>query len=86
LQLADSEVSGQTGQAVLESSSAQHASVPIQTAPPWPPTPPPELVTGAFICVPYRDYIETQLDASVACRPVSGFAAVPKTIVIYLIA
>ena len=37
------------------------ASAPIQTAPPWPPTPPPELVTGASICEPYRDYIEAQL-------------------------
>ena len=37
------------------------ASAPIQTAPPWPPTPPPERGTGASICEPYRDYIEAQL-------------------------
>jgi transposase len=37
------------------------ASAAIQTAPPWPPTPPPELVIGASICEPYRDYIEAQL-------------------------
>jgi len=37
------------------------ASAPIQTAPPWPPTPPPEPLAGASICEPYRDYIEAQL-------------------------
>ena len=37
------------------------ASAPIQTAPPWPPTPPPEVMVGASICEPYRDYIEAQL-------------------------
>lgn len=37
------------------------SSAPVQTAPPWPPTPPPELVSGASICEPYRDYVEAQL-------------------------
>jgi transposase len=44
--------------------SADQASAPIQTAPPWPPTPaaaPAEQLTGASICEPYRDYIESQL-------------------------
>jgi hypothetical protein len=34
---------------------------PIQTDPSWPSTPPPELVTGASNCEPYRDCIEAQL-------------------------
>ena len=44
--------------------SLDQASAPIQTAPPWPPTPgtaPTEQLPGASICEPYRDYIETQL-------------------------
>jgi hypothetical protein len=45
----------------FDSQSPDPANAPIQTAPPWPPTPPPELVTGASICEPYRDYIEAQL-------------------------
>ena len=42
-------------------SSIDQSSAPFQTAPPWPPTPPPELVIGASICEPYRDYVEAQL-------------------------
>ena len=44
--------------------SLDQASAPIQTAPPWPPTPgtaPTEQLPGASICEPYRDYIESQL-------------------------
>ena len=37
------------------------SSAPIQTAPPWPPTPPAEQLSGASICEPYRDYVEAQL-------------------------
>jgi len=47
--------------------SADQANAPVQTAPPWPPTPPAvlaapaEQLTSASICEPYRDYIEAQL-------------------------
>ena len=44
--------------------TADQASGPIQTAPPWPPTPaaaPTKQLIGASICEPYRDYIEAQL-------------------------
>jgi hypothetical protein len=44
--------------------SADQASAPVQTAPPWPPIPPSapaEQLTGASICEPYRDYVEAQL-------------------------
>ena len=42
-------------------SAPDQSSAPFQTAPPWPPTSSPELVIGASICEPYRDYVEAQL-------------------------
>ena len=39
-------------------SAPDQSSVPFQTAPPWPPTPPAEQLTGTSICEPYRDYVE----------------------------
>ena len=50
-------------------SSADQASAPIQTAPPWPPTPSPEQVTSASICEPYRDYVEAQLRLKLLTPP-----------------
>jgi len=41
--------------------SVEQTSVPVQTAPPWPPAAPAEQLTGAAICDPYRDYIKSQL-------------------------
>ena len=44
--------------------TADQVSGPIQTAPPWPPTPAAaatKQLIGASICEPYRDYIEAQL-------------------------
>ena len=43
---------------------ADQASAPVQTAPPWSPTPPAApaaQLASASICEPYRDYIEAQL-------------------------
>ena len=42
-------------------SSADHSSAPIQTAPPWPPAPSTEQLSGTSICEPYRDYVQAQL-------------------------
>jgi transposase len=42
-------------------SAPDQSSAPIQTAPPWPPAPSTEQLTGASICEPYRDYVQAQL-------------------------